>query len=196
MSGDTTCTEWKAVLSPEAGTRATQSICAGEARGPVAPGTGAGGWVCRLWKEGRKGAQEDHESLAWLNGVDAHLRCPPASPQCCCIQAILPGRATARTQVSVLLVSQDPRVTPILKITDPRDSEDLKLHPSPGQDISRDRVSLCPLADTPQWALDRQSQHCVPQEPPSILEVLGSIPRSSGLSVSPMAPSQGWEDTV
>ena len=80
MSGDTTCTEWKAVLSPEAGTRATQSICAGEARGSVAPGTGAGGWVCRLWKEGRKGAQEDHESLAWLNGVDAHLRCPPPLP--------------------------------------------------------------------------------------------------------------------
>lgn len=67
--------------------------------------------MCRLWKEGREGAQEDPESLAWLNGVHAHLTCPHLS-QCCSVQAIRPGRATARTQVSVLLVSQGPQVTP------------------------------------------------------------------------------------
>lgn len=75
-------------------------------------------------------------SLAEGSGRPSHA---PHPPLCCCIQATLRG-------------FQDPRVTPVLKIMDPRDSEDLKLHPSPGQDISRDRVSPRPLYNTPQCA--------------------------------------------
>lgn len=36
--------------------------------------------MCTPWKKGRKGAQEEPQSPAWLKGLDALLTRPPPSP--------------------------------------------------------------------------------------------------------------------